>query len=131
VAIKISVPMVHSAQTVHLSCAKINTISKQTEASFHFSHVTWEIYWVRPKRFLSLLHIRRKPCTYFASRLALSPNGPNELPFDPHHQGGPSCVATMISMLIVHLAQTVQLSCTEINTISKRTEASFHLTHFS
>jgi hypothetical protein len=29
--------MVHSAQTVHLSCVKISTISKWTESSFHLS----------------------------------------------------------------------------------------------
>jgi hypothetical protein len=27
--------MVHSVQTVHLSCAKTNTIAKQTETGFH------------------------------------------------------------------------------------------------
>ena len=36
----ISPPMVHSAQTIHLSCAEINTISKQAETSFHMTHVT-------------------------------------------------------------------------------------------
>jgi hypothetical protein len=34
VAKKISMPMVHLAQTVHLSFAMINTVSKQTEAFF-------------------------------------------------------------------------------------------------
>jgi hypothetical protein len=33
-------PVVHSVQTVHLSYTEINTISKQTEASFHLTHVT-------------------------------------------------------------------------------------------
>jgi hypothetical protein len=32
---------------------------------------------MRPKRFLSLWNVQRKPCTYLASRLALSPNIPN------------------------------------------------------
>ena len=36
----ISEPMVRLAQTSHLSCVKISTISKQTETSFHLSHVT-------------------------------------------------------------------------------------------
>jgi hypothetical protein len=31
----ISMPEVHSAQTVHLSCAETNTISKRTKTSFH------------------------------------------------------------------------------------------------
>jgi hypothetical protein len=40
VAKKIYVLVVHSAQAVHLSCAKINTVSKCTEVSFHFTLVT-------------------------------------------------------------------------------------------
>jgi hypothetical protein len=35
----------------------------------------------------------------------------------------------MISDLMVRLAQTEHLSYVEINTISKQTETSFHLTH--
>jgi hypothetical protein len=52
-----------------------------------------------------------------------------ELPFDPHHLGGPLCAAKKISLPIVYLAQTMHLSDTEINIVSKQTEASFHLTH--
>jgi hypothetical protein len=33
-------PMVHSMQTMHLSCVKISTISKRTKTSFHLSLVT-------------------------------------------------------------------------------------------
>jgi hypothetical protein len=36
----ISEPMVRSAQTVHLSCGKIDTISQWNETSFHLSLVT-------------------------------------------------------------------------------------------
>jgi hypothetical protein len=36
----VSVAMVRLAQTVHLSCVKISTISKQTEMSFHLSLAT-------------------------------------------------------------------------------------------
>jgi hypothetical protein len=36
----ISQPMVHSVQTVHLSCVKISTISKRTESSIHLTLVT-------------------------------------------------------------------------------------------
>jgi hypothetical protein len=53
----------------------------------------------------------------------------NELSLDTRHLGVPSGVSTMISMPVEHSAQTVHLSCAEINTISKRTEMSFHLTH--
>jgi hypothetical protein len=53
----------------------------------------------------------------------------NELPFDPRHLGGPSGAAKKIFMPVVHLAQTVHLFGAEINTFSKQTEASFHLTY--
>jgi hypothetical protein len=41
-------PMVHSAQTVHLSYAEIKTISKQIEMNFRLIHVTKEYNQVRP-----------------------------------------------------------------------------------
>jgi hypothetical protein len=118
----ISQPMVRSAQTLHLSCVKISTISnelnqactwassprstiwciqknfwaygmfstihhlswtdtstisKWTKMRFHTTHVTLEFHRVRPKWFLRLRYIQHKPCTYPASILALSSNGPN------------------------------------------------------
>jgi hypothetical protein len=74
----ISEPMVRLAQTVHLSCTNTNTISKRTETRFHKTHITKEFHRVRPKWFLSQCYVWRKPCTYLASRLALSPNGPKQ-----------------------------------------------------
>jgi hypothetical protein len=53
---------------------------------------------------------------------------PNEFPFDPN-QGGPSGAAKKIPMPVVHSAQTMHLSCTEINSVLVQTEASFHMTH--
>jgi hypothetical protein len=44
-----------------------------------------------------------------------------------HYLGVPSPKA--ISIPVVHLAQTVQLSCVKIKTISKRIEMSFRLIH--
>jgi hypothetical protein len=41
--------VVRLAQTVHLSCIKISTISKQTKASNHLSLVTYKYHRVRPK----------------------------------------------------------------------------------
>ena len=67
-------PMVHPAQTMHLSCTDTNPASKRKEVRFHMTHVTYEFHRVHPKRLPSLWHVRRKPCTYLASRLALSPN---------------------------------------------------------
>jgi hypothetical protein len=68
--------MVHLVQTVHLSCTKTNTISKRTETSLHFSLVTQEYHPVHPKQFSSLWFVWRKPCTYQAPKLTLSPNEP-------------------------------------------------------
>jgi hypothetical protein len=44
------------------------------------SHVTLEFHQVPPKRLPSLYYVWCKPCTYLASRLALSPNGPKQAP---------------------------------------------------
>jgi hypothetical protein len=52
----------------------------------------------------------------------------NELSLDPSHLGVPSGVSKMISEPIACSAQTVHQPCLEINTISKRTKMSFHLT---
>jgi hypothetical protein len=70
----ISEPIARSTHTMHLSCAEINTISKQTETSFYLDHITYEFDWVCPKWFACLLYVWHKPCTYLASRLTLSPN---------------------------------------------------------
>jgi hypothetical protein len=45
----ISMPMVHSAQIMHLSCVKINTISKWTDMTFHLIHVTLDYHRLCPK----------------------------------------------------------------------------------
>jgi hypothetical protein len=61
--------------TVHQSCIKSSSIPKQTEPSFHLSHVTKDSHRVCPKRFLCLWYVRCKPCTCLALTLTLSPNG--------------------------------------------------------
>jgi hypothetical protein len=53
----------------------------------------------------------------------------NKLPIEPHNLGVPSGVSIMIFGPMVRLAQTVHLSCTDINTVSKQTETRFQLTH--
>ena len=45
----ISMPEVHSVQTVHLSYAETNTISKQTKRSFHSTYITYEYHSGVPK----------------------------------------------------------------------------------
>jgi hypothetical protein len=47
----VSMTEVHSAQTMHLSCAKVNKISKRTKTSFHLTHVTLEYHRVRQNNF--------------------------------------------------------------------------------
>jgi hypothetical protein len=42
-------PMVRLTQIEHLSCIKSSSIPKQTELSFHWSHVTKDSHRVRPK----------------------------------------------------------------------------------
>jgi hypothetical protein len=53
----------------------------------------------------------------------------NEIPFDLDHLGGPSSAAKKIFVPLVYLGQSVHLFDAEINTVSKQTEVSFHLTH--
>jgi hypothetical protein len=53
----------------------------------------------------------------------------NELPFEPRHLGVSSSASKIISEPVVCLAETVHLSCTEANTVSKRTETRFYMTH--
>jgi hypothetical protein len=78
----------------------------------------------RPKRFLSLWYVWRKPCTYLALRLTLSPN---KLKWHSTWQTSPRRFPTMISERMVHSTQTVHLSCVKVSTISKRNEISIHL----
>jgi hypothetical protein len=73
---KIFEPVARSAQTVHLSCVKNNTISKRTETSIHLSLVTNEYHQVHSKLFLRLWYVWRKPRTYLALILTLSLNEP-------------------------------------------------------
>ena len=53
----------------------------------------------------------------------------NEIPQDPRHLGVPAGASKTIFEPTVHLAQTVHLSCTNTNTISKWIETRFHMTH--
>jgi hypothetical protein len=102
----ISMLMVCSGQTMHLSCTNTNTISKWTKMRFHTTHVTYEFNRVRPKLSMSLWYVQCKPCSYLVPRLALSPNRPNRAPLDPHHLGVPSSASKMICEPMVCLMQT-------------------------
>ena len=75
--------------------------------------------WCIQNDFPSLWYVWHQPCTHLVSRLASSPNARNELRLDPLHLGVPSGASKTISDPMVHLVQTVHLSCTDTNTISK------------
>jgi hypothetical protein len=120
----ISMPVEYSVQTVHLSCAEINTIFRQTETSLHLTHVTLEYHRVCPKWFPSLWYVQRKLCTYHASRLILSPNGPKQASISPtSHKSSIGCAQNDCH---AHgtFGATVHLYYDDVNTNSKWTETS-------
>jgi hypothetical protein len=127
----ISMPMVCSVQTENLSCTNTNVVSTRTKTRFHMTHVTYDFYRVCPKLFMSLWIVQCKRCTYLASYVALSSNGPNRAPPDPRHLGVPSGASKTINEPIVRLTQTEHLSCTDANTIIKQIETRFHMTHIT
>jgi hypothetical protein len=59
-------PTVCLVLNVRPSCIDTCTISIWTGMRFLMTHVTKEFHLVRPKYFLSLWHVRRKPLTYLA-----------------------------------------------------------------
>ena len=99
----ISEPMVHSAQTMHLSCIKISTISKWT------------------------IQTDRNEIPYDPRHLGV-PSGASKTISEPM-----LCSAQTMHLSCVktdpmgRLAQIVHLSCTDTNIIPKWTEMSFHL----
>jgi hypothetical protein len=109
--------MVCSAQIVHLCSIKIVSISKWNEIRFYMTQVTKQFYRVRPKQFLGQWYARHEPCTYLESRLELSP-------LEPRHLGVSSGANGT-------LAQTMHLSCTDTNVVSKQTEMRFHKSHIT
>jgi hypothetical protein len=125
----ISELMVRLVHTMTPSCTDINSISKRTETRFHRTHIAEEFHQLRPKEFLRLWCSHCNPCTYLASRLDYLRTDRNELPVEPCHLGGPSGASEMISEAMVLLPQTMHLSCTDTNNVSKRTETRFHMTH--
>jgi hypothetical protein len=54
-----------------------------------------------------------------------------ELPLEPRYLGVPSTVSKMISTPMVCSVQTMHLSCTDTNTISKWTKTRFHTAHIT
>jgi hypothetical protein len=50
---------------------------------------------------------------------------------DPRHLGVPSSASKLVYEFMVRLVQTVDLSCTDSNTISKQIEMRFYMTHIT
>jgi hypothetical protein len=53
----------------------------------------------------------------------------NELSLEPRPQVLPSSASKTISKPMVRLTQTMHLSCTDTNTVPKRKEERFYMTH--
>jgi hypothetical protein len=102
----ISKAVVCSAETVHQFCIKISTIFERTESSFHLSLINQECHRVRPKWFLCLWYVRRKPCNYLASRITLYQMNWVKHPLELRHLGVISGASKTISEPTVCLAQT-------------------------
>jgi hypothetical protein len=115
-------PLVHSAQTVHLSCIKI-----WTESSFHLCLVTRSTIRCIKNDFWAYgtFGANRAPILHWHCKCLQTDR--NEIPHDPHHLGVPSGASKMISEPMVCSAQTVHLSCIKISTVYKQTQSSFHL----
>jgi hypothetical protein len=119
-------PMVHLAQTVHLSCTNTNTISKWTETRFDMTHITRSSigcvqndFWAYGMFSGNFVPILSQDLHYLQTEW-------NELPL-----GVPSGASKTILEPMVHLAQAVHLSCTNTNTISEQTQMRFHMTHIT
>jgi hypothetical protein len=123
-------PMVCLTQTEHLSCTNANTVSKHIETRFHMTHVTSEFHRVPPLLFPSLLFVRRKPCTNLASRVALSPNGPNRASTWASSPRSPiECVPKWFLCQWYVRCKPCTYLCTDTSTMSKWTKTRFHMTH--
>jgi hypothetical protein len=120
-------PMARSVETMYLSCVKISTMSKRTESSFHLTLLTLAYRRVRLKWFLSLGMIWRKPSTYLALTLTLSPN---RLKWDSTWPTSPRssirCVQKDFRAWST-FGTNMHLCCVKINAISKQTKMSIHL----
>ena len=118
------------AQTVHLSCVKVNTISKRTETSFPLHPCHLEVPSGASKlisepmvRLAQTMHLSCVEVNTISKRTETS------FPLHLCHRGVPSGASKLISERMVRLAQILHLSCIESNTFSKLNETSLHLTH--
>jgi hypothetical protein len=82
---------------------------------------------VHPKWFPSSRYVWRKPCIYLESRFAQSRYEPKRVSIWASSCRSTTGVSKMISEPMVQLAQIVQLSCSETNTISKWIKMIFYM----
>jgi hypothetical protein len=72
----ISMPMVRSLQTLHLSCTDTNTMSKWTKTRFHTTHITYEFHRVRPKLFMHLSFVKISTISKRTEQSSTRPSSP-------------------------------------------------------
>jgi hypothetical protein len=72
----ISMPMVRSLQTLHLSCTNTNTVSKWTKTRFHTTHITYELHRVRPKLFMHLSCVKISTISKRTEQSSTRPSSP-------------------------------------------------------
>ena len=74
-----------------------------------------------------MFHTNRAPTLYKDQQYIQTDR--TKLSLEPLHLGVPTGASKMVSQTMVHQAKTVNISCTESNTVFKQTEARFHMTH--
>jgi hypothetical protein len=123
----ISNPMVRSAQTVHLSCVKICTISNELNQACTWASLPRSIIGCVLNNFwaYSIFSTNRAPILHRHQHYLQMDQ--NEIPHDPRHLGVPSGASKMISEAMLCLAQTEHLSCVKISNNFERSESSFQL----
>jgi hypothetical protein len=121
--------MVHTMQTTHLSCINICTISERTKPGLE-PHHQWLPSSASKTISEPMVHLAQL-CTYIAPTQHYLQTERGEIPYDLCHLGVPLGASKTISEPLVRLAQTMQLSCTDTNTISKRREQRFHMIHIT
>jgi hypothetical protein len=125
----ISEPIVWSAQTMHPYCTDTNTVSKQTETRFHMTYTPRSSIECVQHDFWAVGTFDTNRAPFLRQDYHYLQMDSMKLPLQPRHLGVSSGASKMISEPIVHSAQTVHLYCSDINTVSKRTEIRFHQTH--
>jgi hypothetical protein len=123
----ISEPLVHSAQTMHLSCVKISTISnKLNQASTWSSSTRSTIRCVRNDfRAYGMFRTNHAPTSNRQQHYLQMDQ--IVIPHDPRHLGLPSGACKMIFWACGTFSANRALSYVKISTISKWTESSIHL----